>query len=127
GTASVIGHCWPVWNGFRGGKGVGCSVGQCLTTLPAYVPIDLGVAAVTASNPRWKERAFAATSVASITWVLAGLIWWRRGWPNLWGPTPTAALPLGAAASSAVILWRFASAKPVPAPSAATEARLAAA
>lgn len=107
GTASVAGHCWPVWNRFQGGKGVGCSVGQCLATLPAYVPIDLAVAAATASHPRWRQRSFAATTAASVAWVLAAVAWWRRGWPNLWGPEPTAALPAGAAASSAVILWRF--------------------
>lgn len=110
GTASVIGHCFPAWNGFKGGKGVGCSVGQCLVTFPAYFPIDLGVAAVT-STRRWRSRSFAATAVASVTWVLGGLLWWRRGWPNLWGPTPSAALPAAAAASSAVIIYKFAAAR----------------
>lgn len=107
GTAAVIGHCFPVWNGFRGGKGVACSVGQCLATFPAYFPIDLGVAAVTAAGP-WRRRAFAATAVASTTWVLAGLLWWRRRLPNAWGPDPGPQLPMAAAASSAVVLYRFA-------------------
>lgn len=106
GTASVVGHCFPVWNGFRGGKGVGCSVGQCLATFPAYFPIDLGVAAVTASGP-WRRRAFAGTAVASVTWVLCALVWWRRRLPNLWGPEPGPGLALAAAASSAVIANRF--------------------
>ena len=30
GAAAIIGHCYPVWNGFRGGKGVAASAGQCL-------------------------------------------------------------------------------------------------
>ncbi|HVM07136.1 MAG TPA: glycerol-3-phosphate acyltransferase [Acidimicrobiales bacterium] len=111
GTASVIGHCFPVWNGFKGGKGVACSVGQCLATFPAYFPIDLGVAAVT-STRSWKSRAFAATNVASVFWVVGGLLWWRRGWANLWGPKPTKALPIAAATSSAVIVYRFATARP---------------
>ena len=110
GTASVIGHCFPVWNGFRGGKGVGCSVGQCLVTFPAYFPVDLGVAAIT-STRRWRSRSYAATAVASATWVVGGVLWWRKGWSNLWGPSPTAALPAAAAASSAVIIYKFASAK----------------
>lgn len=106
GTAAVVGHCFPVWNGFRGGKGVGCSVGQCLATFPAYFPLDVGVAALTAAGP-WHRRAFAGTAAASITWVAAALVWWRRRWPNLWGPPPGPGLALAAAASSAVVAQRF--------------------
>lgn len=115
GTLSVIGHCFPVWNGFRGGKGVACSVGQCLATFPAYFPIDLGVAALT-STRRWRSRSYAATAVASATWVLGSLLWWRRGWRNGWGPAPDRDLVLAAATSSAVILYKFASAPSVTAP-----------
>lgn len=107
GTASVIGHCFPVWNGFRGGKGAAASCGQCLATFPAYFPVDLGVAWAVA---KWRQRAFPATAVASAIWVAAGVVWWRRGWPNVWGPPPSAALPTAAAVSSAVILSRFAAA-----------------
>jgi len=72
--------------------------------------IDLGVAALTAAGP-WRQRAFAVTAVASAAWIAGGVLWWRRGWTNLWGPRPTAALPLASAASSAVILYKFASAR----------------
>src|SRR3954452_4046094 len=111
GTAAVFGHCWPVWNGFRGGKGVATSVGQCVATFPAYTPIDLTIALVTSISPRWKQRAYAATVVASACWVGGAAVWAWRGWPNLWGPRPTKALPVAAAATSAVILSRFAAAK----------------
>ncbi len=110
GTAAVVGHCFPVWNGFRGGKGVACSVGQCLATFPAYFPADLTVAAVTAAGP-WRRRAFVATAASSATWVAAAIVWWRRRLPNGWGPPPSASLPLAAAASSAVVLYRFATAR----------------
>jgi glycerol-3-phosphate acyltransferase PlsY len=110
GTAAVVGHCYPLWNGFKGGKGVAASAGQCLATFPAYTPIDLGVAALSAASPRWKSRAYSATVLASAAWVGAGVIWWRTGWRNGWGPAPTAALPLAAAASSGIILHRFAAA-----------------
>ena len=112
GTASVVGHCFPVWTGFRGGKGVAASVGQCLATFPAYFPIDMAVAAVTVSNPRWKQRAFTATMVSSAAWVLGGLVWWRKRWPNLWGPRPSFGLPLASAVSSAVIAYKFSTARP---------------
>lgn len=104
GTAAVIGHCLPVWNGFRGGKGVAVSLGQCAATFPAYLPVDLGVAWAVG---KWTGAALPGTAAGSATWVTAGLLWWRRGWPNGWGPTPTLALPLSAAVSSAVILRRF--------------------
>jgi acyl phosphate:glycerol-3-phosphate acyltransferase len=107
GTAAVAGHCYPVWNGFSGGKGVATSVGQCLATFPAYFPIDIAVAAATAASPRWKRRAFTATAVSSICWVAGSAVWWRKGWPNAWGPAPTAMLPLTSLLSSAMIIQRF--------------------
>lgn len=104
GTAAVVGHCLPVWNRFRGGKGVAVSLGQCLATFPVYLPADLAVAWAVG---KWRGRALPGTAAGSATWVAAGLLWWRKGWPNAWGPRPTRALPLANAASSAVILYRF--------------------
>ena len=104
GTAAVVGHCFPVWSGFRGGKGVAVSLGQCAATFPAYMPIDLAVAWAVG---KWTGRTRPGTAVASATWVSAGLLWWRKGWPNGWGPAPTAALPVSAAVSSAVIMYKF--------------------
>jgi glycerol-3-phosphate acyltransferase PlsY len=112
GVAAVVGHCYPAWNGFRGGKGVAASVGQCLATFPVWTVPDLALAGAVAASPWWRRRALAATAASSAAWVAAGVLWWRRGWPNLWGPPPSAALPVAAAASSAVILARFAAARP---------------
>lgn len=106
GFASVVGHCYPVTHRFRGGKGVACSAGQCLATFPAFFPVDLAVAAAVSAGP-WRQRAFAATVVSSAAWVAAGALWWRRGWANGWGGSPTAGLPVAAAATSAVMLQRF--------------------
>jgi glycerol-3-phosphate acyltransferase PlsY len=115
GTASVTGHCYPVWNGFSGGgKGVAASVGQCLATFPAYFPIDVAVAAATASNPKWKQRAFTTTLVSSACWVVGAVVWWAKGWRNLWGPKPSSLLPLAAATTSAIIAQRFLNAGPPP-------------
>lgn len=106
GTAAVVGHCWPAWNGFRGGKGVACTVGQCLATFPVYFPIDLGVAAAVVAGP-WRRRAATATAVSSAAWVATALLWWRRGWSTGSGGSASPWLPLAAAASSAVVLDRF--------------------
>jgi glycerol-3-phosphate acyltransferase PlsY len=104
GTAAVVGQCFPVWKRFRGGRGVAVSVGQCLATLPAYVPVDLAVAY---GVGKWRRRTFPATAVASGAWVAAAFLWWRRGWPNAWGPVPGPELPVAAAATTAVIVVRF--------------------
>ncbi|MDQ3462413.1 MAG: glycerol-3-phosphate acyltransferase [Actinomycetota bacterium] len=124
GVGAVVGHCYPLWSGFRGGKGVATSVGQCAATFPVWSVVDLLVAWAAAEAPRrrwygsvddarwWRRRHVGATVVSSSAWVAASTLWWRRGWPNLWGPRPSAALPLAAAATSAVILLRFATEPP---------------
>lgn len=39
----VIGHCWPVFSGFRGGKGVASSCGLAFMTFPLGAGISLGI------------------------------------------------------------------------------------
>jgi len=107
GTAAVIGHCFPLWNGFRGGKGVATAGGQMVTTFPALVPI---AAVVALAGSRLRSRVYGLVCVA---WVAGSALWWAADWPNLWGPKPTGALVLGAAASSAVVIYRFATASSV--------------
>ena len=116
GTAAVVGHCYPVWSGFHGGKGVASASGQCIATFPAAVPIELVAVAIGILGP-FKRRTQTTTVFITTTWVATSLLWWQRRWPNPWGPTPTIALPLAAAASSAVVLHRFADQKPNPAKS----------
>ncbi len=103
-TAAVVGHVFPVWSGFQGGKGVATSYGAVLGVFPAYAVPDIGVAFAAAKvtgNPR------RANDLASLMWTAAALLWWRKQLPTLWGPEPTAALPVHAAATSALIAWRF--------------------
>jgi glycerol-3-phosphate acyltransferase PlsY len=106
GTAAVVGHCFPVWNGFRGGKGFASAVGQVATTFPAFLPAGTAVVGATVAAP-WKSRSTAVTVAGAVSWVGAALLWWRKGWTNWRGPKPTIALPLAAVATSAVVLSRF--------------------
>ncbi|MGH3070705.1 MAG: glycerol-3-phosphate acyltransferase [Gaiellaceae bacterium] len=93
GTPAVAGHCYPPWSRFRGGKGVATSFGQCLYTFPAYAPLDVAVAMAVARVPGLRRPALVSVAVSSVAWLLASVLWWRRRFPNLWGPRPTAALP----------------------------------
>lgn len=108
GVAAVGGHCYPLWNGFSGGKGVATSFGQCLYTFPAFAPLDLAVAVTATRIPGVRQRALVSAAVASVAWVASGVVWWRRGLPNSWGPTPTVALPIANAATALVVASAFA-------------------
>jgi glycerol-3-phosphate acyltransferase PlsY len=106
GVAAVVGHCYPLWTGFRGGKGVATSFGQCAYTFPAWAPADLAVGFGVAQIPGLPRPALVSVCVSSAAWLSASLVWWRRGFPNLWGPPATAALPLANAATLLVIASR---------------------
>lgn len=107
-AAAVLGHCFPAQRGFRGGKGVAASFGQMLATFPAYLPVDLALGAIAAKSDFWKQRPIATIGATCGLWtVLAAGAAARRA-PNLWGPGPDVSMPLGAAVSSAAIVWRFA-------------------
>ncbi len=105
GAGAVIGHCLPVWSGFRGGKGIATSAGTAAVCFPAYMPVDLAVAGGTLGLSR--GQANLAALISSSMFTAASFVWWRRRRGNLWGPAPTLGLPMYAALTSAVICWRF--------------------
>jgi glycerol-3-phosphate acyltransferase PlsY len=39
GFAAVVGHCYPVWYGFRGGKGAATAVGALILIEPVVLPL----------------------------------------------------------------------------------------
>lgn len=63
GFAAVIGHCWPVFFGFRGGKGAGTAIGAVLVMAPALAGLMVLV---------WIS-VIAATRYVGLATVLAGL------------------------------------------------------
>jgi glycerol-3-phosphate acyltransferase PlsY len=107
-TGSVAGHIAPVWQRFRGGKGVATSAGACLAVFPAYFPIDAAVALTTATATQEAERSM---QIACAIWTPASVVWWQRKLPNAWGPTAGPGLAVFAGLSSAMILAKFRSAR----------------
>jgi glycerol-3-phosphate acyltransferase PlsY len=66
---AVIGHCFPVWLGFRGGKGVATALGACLgLAWPiglAYAIVWLAMLAVTRISSVGGMSAVAAAPIAA--------------------------------------------------------------
>ncbi len=74
--------------------------------ISGYAPLDVAVAVLAGKAPRVKRPALVSVVVSALGWIGAGLVWWRRGLPNLWGQRPTGALPLANAATTIVIACR---------------------
>ncbi len=118
GSAAVIGHCFPVWFKFKGGKGISSAGGQCLVSFPAFSPIAFAVT-VLSSRKRFESRAFLAGVLTAGTWIAAAAAWVAFDLPNAWGVEPSGALIGSAVISGAVIVYKFTtstSAPQLPAP-----------
>lgn len=74
GFFAVAGHNWPVWLGFRGGKGVATSAGFLLAIIPAQLGIALAVWVVVLLAFRYVSLASitAAIALATMTWISRG-------------------------------------------------------
>jgi len=103
-TASIAGHIFPVWAGFRGGKGVATSAGACLAVFPVFAPIDVAVAALGTIGTR---RPYLTIRINAVVWVVAAALWWALALPNLWGPSPGSGLLVFSVLGAAMILGKF--------------------
>jgi len=61
GLASIIGHIYPVWLGFRGGKGVATAGG----VFAVLTPVALGIAAAVFVLAIWMTRYVSVGSMAA--------------------------------------------------------------
>ena len=105
GTAVIAGHCWPVYNGFRGGKGVAAAGGSFFTVFPPMVPID---GLITAAVAFLGKSSRLAIKVALVIWVVAAVVWWVADWSLWWGPDVSVGLVVYAVLGAAMIFARFA-------------------
>jgi glycerol-3-phosphate acyltransferase PlsY len=113
GSAAVVGHCYPVWNGFRGGKGVACAGGQFIVSFPAALVPDMAVAALCFVGPR-EGRGTRFIVLATTGAVVGATAWWLLGLPNWWGPRANIGLPIAASVTSTVVLRKFLTARDLP-------------
>ena len=92
GLAAVVGHCFPVWHRFKGGKGVAAAGGMVAWLEPWALLILLGVFALVVALTR---KASLGSLVAALGLVPALAVFDHRGWS------------LGlAGAAVALIAWR---------------------
>ena len=104
-TAAVIGHCWTIFAGFRGGMGLATAGGSILAVNPLAFFVCLGLLILLVLVVRHSARAsvFAGILIAPVLWLLnirdaafwvglgAGiviavrfLIDWNRKYRELW-------------------------------------------
>ena len=81
GAAAVLGHCFPVWHRFRGGKGVAAAGGMTLWLEPY---LGLGMIVVWALLVGLTKRASIASIAVVVGYVPSLALLGRRAWELVW-------------------------------------------
>jgi glycerol-3-phosphate acyltransferase PlsY len=92
-TVAILGHCFPLWLGFRGGKGVATGVGVFVALAPIQVGLAVAVFAVVVAIWRYVSLGSIAAAAAFPVLVCFGK-----------EPPPPLPIVLGAAAGAAIII-----------------------
>ncbi len=71
GLAAVVGHCYPVFYGFKGGKGVATGGGVLLFTVPVAAVIEIAIWALVV----WLTKTAAIGSLVIVVITIPMLIW----------------------------------------------------
>jgi glycerol-3-phosphate acyltransferase PlsY len=87
GTMAVVGHCWPLFAGFRGGMGLATFGGAILVLYPLGFAVGLGLLIALALIIRHSARASFLTGLllAPAYWLLgqSGMVLWLAGGAGL--------------------------------------------
>ncbi len=77
GLAAVVGHVFPVWHGFRGGRGVATAIGAAVWLAPLW---GLAIAIGWGASVAITKTASVASLVAMVLYVPAFALAGARGW-----------------------------------------------
>lgn len=78
--AAMVGHAWPLWHGFRGGRGAAPLIGGLVVMWPWALPVMLALGAATVLSSGYVGL---ATVLAGLSLPL--LAWWTQAsTPRLW-------------------------------------------
>lgn len=77
GIAAALGHCYPLFHGFRGGKGAGTLFGMLAWLFPWVALVMLGLWLLVLTTTGYVGL---GTVIAGAAFPLA--LWWVHGWPG---------------------------------------------
>lgn len=89
GLMAIVGHCWPLWHGFRGGKGAATLIGVLVILWPGVVLPMLALWLIVIGL-----SGYVGLATVLAAWLLPLLAWWQAG-PATLTFALTAALLIG--------------------------------